>query len=128
MAAQDNIYLELPEKPKNEVSTNHRNLPNPPVGAGVSDIYLKPPQRRSIVQRLSFRSKSGDLNKHRLLCIIGAIAGLFFVGLTVGLITKWTCDTNDDGIYLFLISYNDLFEKILYTSLFINNFSKRFQK
>ncbi|CAG2216180.1 unnamed protein product [Mytilus edulis] len=93
MAAPDNIYLELPEK---KVSTTHRNLPDPPVGAGVSDIYLKPPQRRSIVQRLSFRSKSGDLNKHRLLCIIGAIAGLFFVGLTVGLITKWTCDTNDD--------------------------------
>lgn len=118
MAAQDNIYLELPEKPKPEVSTNHRNLPDPPVGAGVSDICLKPPQR----------SKCGDLNKHRLLCIISAIAGLFFVGLTVGLITKWTCDTNDDGIYLFLISYNDLFERILYTSLFINNFSKRFQK
>lgn len=98
MAAPDNIYLELPEK---KVSTTHRNLPDPPVGAGESDIYLKPPQRRSIVQRLSFRSKSGDLNKHRLLCIIGAIAGLFFVGLTVGLITKWTCDTNDDGIYLF---------------------------
>lgn len=38
MAAPDNIYLELPEKPK--VSTIHRNLPDLPVGAGVSDIYL----------------------------------------------------------------------------------------
>ncbi|XP_052070727.1 uncharacterized protein LOC127709300 [Mytilus californianus] len=104
MAAVDNVYLELPptpenpKNPENKVSTVdniQRQLPHLPISAQKSDGYTKP-HRQSFVQTMFFKSKHGDLQKKRLLCIIGVISGLFFVGLTVGLITKWTCDSNKD--------------------------------